>query len=79
MVCETLICGVPGFLNLANRTKDPSAGYHANSIENVFGMARSMVTLIAKVLSTLFSHFGSGLPSHRSARSSVEEYENVQS
>lgn len=50
----TLTLRSPPFLSLVHRTKDPSAGYHANSIEKVFGMARSMVLLIAKVCYTLF-------------------------
>jgi len=79
VVRGALISEVPVLLNLVNRTKDPSAGYHANSIENVFGMARSMVMIIAKVRPTLYSPPGSCLPCHRSARFSVEEYENVQS
>ena len=32
-----------------SRFDDAHHTYHANSIEKVFGMARSMVTLIAKV------------------------------
>jgi len=34
---------------LVVRFDDAHHSYHANSIEKVFGMARSMVTLIAKV------------------------------
>jgi len=49
VVCVSFLRGAAVPLNLANRTKDLSAGYHANSIEKVFGMARSIVALIAKV------------------------------
>ena len=52
VVCPTLLSAAPPFLSLVHRTKDPTAGYHANSIEKVFGMARSMVLLIAKVCYT---------------------------